>query len=121
MTYPGVSAEENPDLAAVEERRREREEEMGTYRATQDIPWGNVLAFTAGSPVNKSTVESRGWLEMGLVERVGDENAQTETPAPETVTPPAPAEVTPPPATGTSPNEGDAPAVKASSKKAGSN
>lgn len=71
MTYPGVSLEDlDPDRRAVEERRLEREQEYGTYEATQDIPWGNVLAFAAGDRVPKSTVEKYGWLDLGLVKRI---------------------------------------------------
>lgn len=71
MTYPGISPDEDPDRAAVEQRRREREEEYGTWVATQDIPWGNVLAFVTGDPVPKSTVEKYGWDGLGLVEKAG--------------------------------------------------
>jgi hypothetical protein len=71
MTYPGVDPALDPDRAAVEQRRKEREEEYGTYVAAQDIPWGNVLAFVAGDQVPKSTVEAYGWLDLGLVARTG--------------------------------------------------
>lgn len=79
MTYPGVSLEDlDPDRRAVEERRREREIEFSTYRAVQDIPWGSVTAFFIGEVVPKSTVESRGWLDLGLVERIGGDTAQPD-------------------------------------------
>lgn len=81
MTYPGISADEDPDRAAVEARRREREEEMGTYVANQDIPWGNVLAFPTGSAVPKSTVERLGWLDLGLVDKATSDKEPTSTPA----------------------------------------
>jgi hypothetical protein len=81
MTYPGVNLEDlDPDRRAVEERRREREEEFGAYVAVQDIPWGNVLAFVAGDPVPKSTVERLGWLDLGLVAKTGTKAAEAATP-----------------------------------------
>lgn len=81
MTYPGANLDDlGPDRRAVEERRREREEEYGTYEATQDIPWGSVLAFTAGDRVPKSTVEKYGWLGLGLVKRI---DGEPETPSAE--------------------------------------
>lgn len=85
MTYPGIerdpaAAALDPDRAAVEQRRREREQEFGTYVAVTDIPWGTVTAFVTGDPVNKSTVERYGWLDLGLVKRVGDEPTQPSTP-----------------------------------------
>lgn len=72
MTYPGLENDQallaaNPDMAAVLERRREREEEYGEYVAVQDIPWGTVLAATPGTAVPKSTVERLKWDELGLV------------------------------------------------------
>lgn len=80
MTYPGIENDaaavaENPDRVAVEARRKEQDEEFGTYVADQDIPWGNVTAFFAGEAVPKSTVERYGWLDMGLVSRVGGQPA----------------------------------------------
>ena len=81
MTYPGVNLQDDPERRAVEERRREREVEFSTYRATQDIPWGNVTAFYAGEVVPKSTVETYGWLAMGLVEEIpAGEPAAAATP-----------------------------------------
>lgn len=74
MTYPGVDPALDPDRAAVEQRRKEREEEFGTYVATQDIPWGTVLAFVPGDQVPKSTVERLGWLDLGLVKKTGTQD-----------------------------------------------
>ncbi|MEU1810950.1 hypothetical protein [Micromonospora aurantiaca (nom. illeg.)] len=91
MTYPGVNLQDDPERRAVEERRRERADEFGTYRATQDIPWGNVTAFFAGEVVPKSTVEhpDKMWHELGLVERIpADEPAAPTATAP-AGTPPA--------------------------------
>lgn len=84
MTYPGVNLQDlDPDRRAVEERRREQAAEFSTYRAAQDIPWGSVTAFFAGEVVPKSTVEARGWLDMGLVERIpADEPTAVTEPAP---------------------------------------
>ncbi len=70
MTYPGVDPALDPDRAAVEQRRKEREEEYSVYEATQDIPWGDVPAYFAGERVAKQTVEERGWLSLGLVKRI---------------------------------------------------
>jgi hypothetical protein len=84
MTYPGIENDPaalalDPDRVAVEQRRREREEEYGAYVATGDIPWGNVLAFVAGDQVPKSTVERLGWLELGLVAKTGTKAAAAAT------------------------------------------
>ena len=81
MTYPGIENDPaalalDPDRAAVEQRRKEREEEYGAWVAVQDIPWGNVLAFVAGDPVPKSTVEKYGWDELGLVAKADTKDAQ---------------------------------------------
>lgn len=72
MTYPGIENDTqalsvNPDLAAVEARRAEREKEYGQYVAVGPIPWGTVLAFNPGDPVPVSTVERLKWDELGLV------------------------------------------------------
>jgi hypothetical protein len=69
MTYPGADPALDPDLAAVEQRRKEREAEFGVYVAAQDIPWGGpgIFANFRGEPVAKSTVEARKWDELGLV------------------------------------------------------
>ncbi len=76
MTYPGIenspaAAAVNPDRVAVEERRREREEEFGTWVAAQEIPWGNVTAFWPGERVPASTVQAYGWDGLGLVVKRG--------------------------------------------------
>lgn len=69
MTYPGADPALDPDRAAVEQRRQEREQEFAVYVAAQDIPWGGpgIFANLRGEPVAKSTVEARGWADMGLV------------------------------------------------------
>jgi hypothetical protein len=74
MTYPGIEFDKaalavNPDLAAIEERRKAREAEYGEWVAVQDIPWGTVLAATPGMEIPKSTVERLHWDELGLVAR----------------------------------------------------
>lgn len=89
MTYPGVDPALDPDRAAVEQRRQEREEEYGTYVAVQNIPWGNVLAFAAGDQVPKSTVEQYGWLDLGLVAKVGTKAAAEATGGPAPAVEPA--------------------------------
>lgn len=40
------------------------------YVAVADVPWGNVLAFTAGDPVNADHPALQGWLAAGLVRAV---------------------------------------------------
>lgn len=67
MTYPGADPALEPDRAAVEARRQEREAEFAEWIAATDIPWGSVVANFRGEPVAKSTVEARGWHELGLV------------------------------------------------------
>lgn len=67
MTYPGADPATEPDRAAVEARRQEREAEFADYVAAQDIPWGNVIANFRGERVAKSTVTARGWDALGLV------------------------------------------------------
>ncbi|AGL19501.1 hypothetical protein [Actinoplanes sp. N902-109] len=67
MTYPGADPAIDPERAAVEQRRKDREEEFGTYVAVQEIPWGNVPAFYPGEQVPKSTVEKYDWAGLGLV------------------------------------------------------
>lgn len=84
MTYPGIendpaSVEANPDRVAVEERRREREQEYAKYEATQDIMWGNVPAYFAGERVATSSAERYGWLDMGLVKLVEQSAGENET------------------------------------------
>jgi hypothetical protein len=69
MTYPGIendkaALEVNPDLLAVEERRKEREAEYDKYVALDVIPWGNVAAFAKGDRVPISTVERLKWDEL---------------------------------------------------------
>ncbi len=71
MTYPGIendtaALEANPDLAAVEARRREREAEYDKYVALDVIPWGTVVAFAKGDRVPISTVERLKWHEAPL-------------------------------------------------------
>lgn len=116
MTYPGIDNDaaavaENPDRVAVEERRKLQEEEFGTYRAEQDIPWGNVTAFYTGEAVPKSTVERYGWLDMGLVSRTTAADAKV---SPESAAEPAApdAKTTPPTIE---------PAVKPATSKIGGN
>jgi hypothetical protein len=67
MTYPGADPALEPDRAAVEARRKEREEEFSVWVASQDIPWGTVIANFRGEEVAKSTVEARGWDSLGVV------------------------------------------------------
>lgn len=86
MTYPGIendpaSVEANPDRVAVEERRREREEEYAKYVAAEDIPWGNVMAYFAGERVATSTAEKYGWLDLGLVKLVDAPAEEQQEPA----------------------------------------
>lgn len=74
MTYPGIENDPaapafDPDRAAVEARRKERDEEYTKYVATQDIPWGAVPAYFAGEPVATTSVEKYGWEALGYVRR----------------------------------------------------
>jgi hypothetical protein len=74
MTYPGIEFDKaalavNPDLAAIEERRKLREAEYAEWVAVVDIPWGHVLAATPGMAIPTSTVERLHWDELGLVAR----------------------------------------------------
>jgi hypothetical protein len=84
MTYPGIenspaAVAANPDRVAVEERRRERDEEYSKYVAVQDIPWGNVPAYFAGERVATSSVEEYGWLDLGYVKPVEQEQPAEES------------------------------------------
>lgn len=70
MTYPGIendraALESNPDMLAVEERRKEREAEFGKYVCIADLPWGTVLAATPGTALPASSVERYKWDELG--------------------------------------------------------
>lgn len=112
MTYPGVTPESDPDLAAVEDRRKEREEEYGTYVAAQAITWGNVLAFNEGDAVPKSTVERLGWVDLGLV-RSASEDAEPAADQDGPVPTDADANAVPTPTV-----QGEKPATKASTKAA---
>jgi len=99
MTYPGIendpaSVEANPDRVAVEERRREREEEYSKYVAVSDIPWGNVNAYFAGERVSTTTAEKYDWLGLGLVEQVERSDAERDNTAASDRQEPAAAEPT---------------------------
>lgn len=68
MTYPGIEFDKaalavNPDMAAVEERRAEREAEYDKFVALDVIPWGTVIAFAKGDRVPSGTVERLHWHE----------------------------------------------------------
>lgn len=72
MTYPGIENDlallaGNPDMAAVEERRKEREAEYGRWVAVAPIPWGTVLAAIPGDRIPCSTVDRLHWDQLGLV------------------------------------------------------
>lgn len=74
MTYPGIENDPaavaaDPDRAAVEERRKARDEEYSKYVATQDIPWGSVPAYFEGEAVSTTTAEKYGWEALGYVRR----------------------------------------------------
>ena len=75
MTYPGLENDQallatmNPDFIAVEQRRKEREEEFGEWVAVQPIPWGTVLAAIPGDPIPRDNVRRLKWNELGLVAR----------------------------------------------------
>jgi hypothetical protein len=75
VTYPGIENDQallasmDPDFTAVDERRKEREEEFSEWVAVQPIPWGHVLAATPGTPIDKDRVRRLKWDELGLVAR----------------------------------------------------
>jgi hypothetical protein len=75
VTYPGIENDQallasmDADFAAVEARRKEREEEFGEWVAVQPIPWGTVLAATPGTPIDRDRVNRLKWDELGLVAR----------------------------------------------------
>jgi hypothetical protein len=74
MTYPGIENDPaavavDPGRAAVEERRKARDEEYSKYVATQDIPWGTVPAYLEGERVATTTAERYGWEALGYVRR----------------------------------------------------
>lgn len=75
-----------------DELDRYMKEQMWEYShfvAATDIYVGSALAFTAGSPVPKSTVEAQNWEKMGLVTRV---KPADEPKPPAASAPPAPKE-----------------------------
>lgn len=83
MTQPRPPAEQwspetDPDVIA---RRRETAREYGQWVATQDIPWGSVVAYRAGDPVPASNVELHGYDKAGLVERVAEAADFDDAPA----------------------------------------
>lgn len=87
MTYPGIendpaAVEVNADRAAVEARRKERDDEYSKYVATQDIPWGSVPAYFAGEPVATSTAERYGWLDLGYVRYANESLSDAEAVTP---------------------------------------
>ncbi|GAC1375213.1 MAG: hypothetical protein NVSMB4_03260 [Acidimicrobiales bacterium] len=63
--------------------------EYGTYVAVQDIFFDGARAYNVGHPVPVSNVEAHGYLEDGLVKKVGDDSEPAEpaaaptTPAPQ--------------------------------------
>jgi hypothetical protein len=75
VTYPGIENDQallatfDPDFAAVDARRKEREEEFSEWVAVQPIPWGTVLAATPGTPIDRDRVNRLKWDELGLVAR----------------------------------------------------
>lgn len=83
MTYPGIendpaAAAADPDRAAVEERRKARDEEYSKYVAAQDIPWGSVPAYFAGEAVATTTAERYGWEALGYVRRANETPSDAE-------------------------------------------
>lgn len=59
----------DPDVAAVDARRKERAEEFGEWVAIVPIPWGDVLAAIPGDPIPRQHIERLHWDELGLVAR----------------------------------------------------
>lgn len=69
--------EDPVEAARYADHQQAQIEEYGTWVAAMDITVGNgALAFAAGHPVPKSTVDAQGWDRAGMVVRAG-------TPAPE--------------------------------------
>lgn len=56
---------------AAEDRRAEQIKEWDTFVATAPIDFDLVRAYNVGDPVPASNVERHGYLEAGLVARVG--------------------------------------------------
>jgi len=83
-SYPTTNPELlDPDRRAVEERRRARNVEYGTYVAKSQIPWGSVIAFQPGDPVPASTVEAHGWDKLNLVTKADKPPAAVNDSPPE--------------------------------------
>lgn len=70
--HPAPTA--TPDEVA--DRRKVAETEWGTYVALCPIGHNGALAYNAGDPVPVSNVERHGYLEQGLVGKVGNKEAQ---------------------------------------------
>lgn len=71
MTAPVPAFADPADAAAFGQYRDAQVQEYGTWVASGDIRVGGALAFTAGHPVPKSTVEEHGWDRAGIVVRAG--------------------------------------------------
>lgn len=66
-------AAENPaqlDPAAASSYLASITDNYGQYRAVAQIPWGNVIAFNAGDPVNADHPALEQFVSDGLVEKV---------------------------------------------------
>jgi hypothetical protein len=60
---------------SVHQHKAAQAVEYGTWTAREDIFHGAALAYAAGQPVPVSNVETYGYDELGLVERVADRSA----------------------------------------------
>lgn len=77
MTQPDPMAPYvDPAAHSVEERRKARAVEYGTWVATQDITVGGALAYRAGDPVPASNVETHGYDKDGLVAKTSTKAGQ---------------------------------------------
>lgn len=65
-----------PELA---ERHAAHLKEWGTWVATQDIPYGGVMAYRAGDAVPAANVEKHHYDQLGWVARRDTKAAQAVT------------------------------------------
>jgi hypothetical protein len=59
-------------MTSVEDFAAAQEAEYATYVATETILHDGSRAYNAGDPVPISNVEKHGYLQMGVVRKVGD-------------------------------------------------
>jgi hypothetical protein len=75
----GVVAEQDylaPEGDAVAQHRAKVTHEYGQFVAVAPIDFGNARAYNVGDPVPASNVSAYGYLERGLVAKVGTKAAE---------------------------------------------